>query len=425
MKKAGLSLLIAIALVLSLGTLVALGADGTATACTGAGALTDCQGNYSNSCGVAATDCFKLRNTACSLRDWVSGQVEQLQAGCQAAAVNGDSTESTKTDLCLKASSPSKICLQNKYINLAAGEAKNTAVSTQSDTAAANGCGVNCTDASALRNKVWASFSGSQCGSNVTSCNSTYAGNESCCNGQCDSASCDNCSQDGSCCEGQCDEDCVCCGGDCGNAVDYDNDWGGSNDTCWGGQCDENDGSEDDQNNGSDTSIDDQEDADVTPPGGQYSDSNASTGNQDGNGSVAVTPENGSTQSDSVAAFAQEVFRLTNEERVKNGLPEFTQTSLLNQAAAVRGQEQATLYSHTRPDGSKCFTVLNDFGISYSTAGENIAMGYTTPASVVNGWMNSSGHRANILNANFTSLGVGVYQGSDGTFYWAQLFIGE
>ena len=93
----------------------------------------------------------------------------------------------------------------------------------------------------------------------------------------------------------------------------------------------------------------------------------------------------------------------------------------INEAAQVQVKEISTLFDHTRPDGTTCFTALDDAGIRYSTAGENIAVGYSTPEQVVNGWMNSEGHRANILNASFTTIGVGY--DSTGR-YWVQLFVG-
>ena len=109
------------------------------------------------------------------------------------------------------------------------------------------------------------------------------------------------------------------------------------------------------------------------------------------------------------------MIRLVNEIRTEEGLPALTTNSSLSNAAALRAEEIVTLYSHTRPDGSSCFTVLPAFGISYRAAGENIAAGQPTPAAVVNAWMNSSGHRANILNPKFKSLGVG-YVSVDGDF---------
>ena len=130
-------------------------------------------------------------------------------------------------------------------------------------------------------------------------------------------------------------------------------------------------------------------------------------------------PGSGTTQSD----FASEVLRLVNVERTKAGLSPVSEgSSALVSAANKRAEEVAKVFSHTRPDGSSCFTVLGEYGVSYRSAGENIASGQTTPAEVVNAWMNSEGHRANILGANFTSLGVGVYKNGS-SYTWVQLFI--
>jgi uncharacterized protein YkwD len=78
-------------------------------------------------------------------------------------------------------------------------------------------------------------------------------------------------------------------------------------------------------------------------------------------------------------------------------------------------------FSHTSPTYGSPFNMLKSFGISYKSAGENIARGYTTPKAVVDGWMNSPGHRANILNSSFTEIGVGYASGN----YWTQMFIGK
>ena len=124
-------------------------------------------------------------------------------------------------------------------------------------------------------------------------------------------------------------------------------------------------------------------------------------------------------------AFAAEVVRLVNVERAKEGLAPLGTLSNLTQAAEVRAKEQLTLYSHDRPDGTSCFTVLGEYGVSYRMAGENIAKGYTTPAAVVDGWMHSQGHRENILNPNFTHIGAATARKGNGTRYWVQLFIAQ
>ena len=89
----------------------------------------------------------------------------------------------------------------------------------------------------------------------------------------------------------------------------------------------------------------------------------------------------------------------------------------------MRAAEQARGFSHTRPNGTSCFTALREAGVSYRSAGENIAYGQRTPQEVVTAWMNSATHRANILGRQFTQIGVG-YTVINGTPYWAQFFIG-
>lgn len=120
-------------------------------------------------------------------------------------------------------------------------------------------------------------------------------------------------------------------------------------------------------------------------------------------------------------AVVSEVIRLVNEERAKEGLSALKTTDAIHEAAQVRADELLQLFDHTRPNGSSCFTALDQAGVSYRTAGENIAMGYPTPAAVVEGWMNSPGHRANILNGSFTTIGVGYNSQQN---CWVQMFIG-
>ena len=140
------------------------------------------------------------------------------------------------------------------------------------------------------------------------------------------------------------------------------------------------------------------------------------------------TPDNGTEQNPednnngtSQGDFASQVVALVNAERAKQGLSALTIDTKVQQAALVRAKESAQSFSHTRPNGSSFSTALTEAGVSYRTAGENIAYGQSTPQQVMNAWMNSSGHRANILNANYTTIGVG-YTVINGTAYWAQLF---
>ena len=127
--------------------------------------------------------------------------------------------------------------------------------------------------------------------------------------------------------------------------------------------------------------------------------------------------DNGTSQGD----FASQVVELVNAERAKYGLSALTVDAKVQQAALVRAKESAQSFSHTRPNGSSFSTALTEAGVSYRRAGENIAYGQRTPQQVMNAWMNSSGHRANILNEDFTTIGVG-YTVINGTAYWAQLF---
>ena len=127
-------------------------------------------------------------------------------------------------------------------------------------------------------------------------------------------------------------------------------------------------------------------------------------------------------ESGGVQEAAEAVASLVNAARRDAGLSELELDADLCAAAQARAQEIAQSFSHTRPDGSSCFTILEEFGISYRAAGENIAMGQRTPEEVMDGWMNSSGHRANILNGTFTSIGVGYYVDGAGAAHWVQIF---
>lgn len=127
--------------------------------------------------------------------------------------------------------------------------------------------------------------------------------------------------------------------------------------------------------------------------------------------------------SDSLQAYAAQVVDLVNQERAKSGLSALKSISVLDTCAEKRSEEIVSVFSHTRPDGSNCATVLNEYGVNWRTSGENIAYGYATPESVMTGWMNSAGHRANILSENFDSIGVGVVS-RNGVLYWTQVFAG-
>ena len=136
-------------------------------------------------------------------------------------------------------------------------------------------------------------------------------------------------------------------------------------------------------------------------------------------GQVLTIPETDTA----VTSFEQEVIRLVNAARRENGLSALTHNWELSRVARYKSQDMADnrYFSHTSPTYGSPFQMIKNFGISYRTAGENIAAGQRTPKAVVDAWMNSSGHRANILNASYTQIGVGYV--ADGN-YWTQMFIG-
>ncbi len=121
------------------------------------------------------------------------------------------------------------------------------------------------------------------------------------------------------------------------------------------------------------------------------------------------------------AGYNVEVIRLVNKERTSRGMTELKLIPKLNRAAEIRAKEIARSFSHTRPDGRSSLTACEDEGLEWSAFGENIAMGYTSPKAVVDGWMNSADHRKNILNEQYRYLGVGVVE-SGGSLYWSQAF---
>lgn len=119
---------------------------------------------------------------------------------------------------------------------------------------------------------------------------------------------------------------------------------------------------------------------------------------------------------------AKRVVDLVNQQRAAAGVGQLKMDGRVTQVAMMRSQELPQLFSHTRPNGTSCFTALTEAGISYWSAGENIAWGQQSPEQVMNSWMNSSGHRQNILSSTYTKIGVGYYV-QNGRPYWVQMFI--
>lgn len=116
-----------------------------------------------------------------------------------------------------------------------------------------------------------------------------------------------------------------------------------------------------------------------------------------------------------------EILRLVNEERVKVGANPLVLDRTLCTVADLRAKEIVTLFSHTRPDGQDCFSLYDAYGLQNEFQGENIAYNQRTTGSVMTAWINSEGHKRNILNKDFNRLGVGIaYQ--NGHYYWVQCF---
>lgn len=135
-------------------------------------------------------------------------------------------------------------------------------------------------------------------------------------------------------------------------------------------------------------------------------------------------PEVSDTEEPTVA---EQVLALVNAERAKHGLNALTLSKEVTRVAVIKAEDMAesAYFDHTSPTYGTPFEMLSDFGISYKSAGENIAAGQQTPEDVMNSWMNSEGHRANILNASYTELGVGIAYGGSYGIYWVQMFIGK
>lgn len=148
---------------------------------------------------------------------------------------------------------------------------------------------------------------------------------------------------------------------------------------------------------------------------------NSDDANEEENDSDNGEAEEEGAASGNKTSLAKQVLTLVNEERTKAGLKELTMSSSLTTAATKRSTEIITSFSHTRPNGSQPQTVLKEYGISYNAFGENIAYGQQSAKAVMNAWMNSEGHRANILSSKFGKIGIGCVE-KNGVLYWTQLF---
>lgn len=138
------------------------------------------------------------------------------------------------------------------------------------------------------------------------------------------------------------------------------------------------------------------------------------------------TSNTGSTTTVSLSADEQEVFNLINQQRVNNGLAALKVDSEVQRVARIKAQDMVNnnYFSHTSPTYGSPFDMLKSFKISYKSAGENIA-GNNSNSAAVTAWMNSSGHKANILNSSFNYTGIGVVNGSQYGKIYVQMFIGK
>jgi len=126
---------------------------------------------------------------------------------------------------------------------------------------------------------------------------------------------------------------------------------------------------------------------------------------------------------EAVLSFEAQVIKLVNDEREKYGLEPLKENWELSRVARMKSKDMSEngYFSHTSPTYGSPFDMMRSFGLTYNTAGENIAFGQRTPEAVVNAWMNSEGHRKNILNPSFSEIGVGYEENGR---YWTQMFIG-
>jgi len=130
-------------------------------------------------------------------------------------------------------------------------------------------------------------------------------------------------------------------------------------------------------------------------------------------------------EASSLKSFEEEVIRLVNLERANRGLPALTAHWELSRIARYKSQDMIDkkYFSHDSPTYGSPFRMIESFGIKFTAAAENIAYGQKTASDVMKSWMNSTGHRSNILSTNVTQIGVGAAKASNGTLYWTQMFI--
>jgi uncharacterized protein YkwD len=140
---------------------------------------------------------------------------------------------------------------------------------------------------------------------------------------------------------------------------------------------------------------------------------------------VVIIAAQGKRPVGDLSGYPQQVLDAVNIERQKTGAPPMKMDPKLLKATSIRAVEITKVFSHDRPDGTSFETVFGEVGFTGERAyGENVAMGYMSPAEAVDGWMTSSGHRKNILNNRYTLTGIGVAANGEGRLFWVQIFVG-
>ena len=218
-----------------------------------------------------------------------------------------------------------------------------------------------------------------------------------------------------------------------GNNQDNNNQGGNIEDNNQGNNNQDKDDNNQD-NNQDNNNNQDQDKEDNNQDNNNNQDQDKDDNNQDNNNNQDQDKDdnnqNDDNNSSNINGFSKEqveVLNLVNKERKANGLKPLTLNKELSNVANIKSRDmiEKGYFDHTSPTYGSPFDMMKKFNISYNTAGENIAMGQKTPSEVMNSWMNSSGHRANILNSTYTELGVGIQKDSNGTIYWTQMFIGR
>ena len=223
---------------------------------------------------------------------------------------------------------------------------------------------------------------------------------------------------------------------DNGNIEDNNQNNGNNQDNNQGGNMEDNNqgnnNQDKDDNNPDNDNNQDQDKDDNNQDNNNNQDQDKDDNNQDNNNNQDQDDnnQNDDNNSSNINGFSKEqveVLNLVNKERKANGLKPLTLNKELSNVANIKSRDmiEKGYFDHTSPTYGSPFDMMKKFNISYNTAGENIAMGQKTPSEVMNSWMNSSGHRANILNSTYTELGVGIQKDSSGTIYWTQMFIGR